>query len=218
MKKTNFIKESVILILLLAPVVFMLVVWNRLPDNLPLHWDIEGKIDRNGPKYVFALINICLYLLLIVIPKIDPRKKNYTIFSASYYKLRLIFTTFFSLLFFVVLYNAVYSGIEFDKMLPVSCLFLFAAIGNYFGIIRSNYFIGVRTPWTLNNDEVWKKTHLLAARLFVYGGILGGIICLFLDKPYSQCFAIAVFAVLILIPVVYSYVYYQKVVKNNSEC
>lgn len=212
MNKKNLIKETAILVILLAPIAFMFIVWDKLPEKLPVHWNINGEVDSYGAKYLFAVLNTALYLLFIVIPKIDPRKKNYTIFSVSYYKLRFILTLFFSLFLFVVIYNALYSPVDFEKIIPVGFLFLSAAIGNYFGIIRSNYFIGVRTPWTLNNDEVWKKTHVMAGRLWVYCGITGGLISLFLNMPIVQYFVIGVFIVMLVVPCVYSYVCYSKVV------
>jgi uncharacterized membrane protein len=217
MNKKNLIKEIVVLVFLLVPIIFMFIVWDKLPEKLPVHWNIKGEIDNYGAKYLYAIINAALYIVFLVIPKIDPRKKNYTIFSVSYYKLRFIITLFFSLLFFMVMYNALYSYIAFDKIFPVGFLFLFALIGNYFGTIRSNYFIGVRTPWTLNNDEVWKRTHVLAGRLWVYCGIIGGLICLFLNMQLSQYFAVGLIVIMVLVPIIYSYIYYQKVVKRNVE-
>ena len=188
----------------------MLLLWNRLPENLPVHWNIKGDADNYAAKYIFALLNTWLYLLFLIIPKIDPRKKNYTIFSTTYYKLRLIFTLFFSLFFLLVIYNAVYAMIDFEKIIPVSFLFLFALLGNYMGTIRSNYFVGIRTPWTLNNDKVWKETHLFEGKVMFFGGIAGGIISFFINKPYSQYFAFGVIITILLIPVVYSYIYYRK--------
>jgi len=210
MEKKNIIKESVILILLFVPILIMLLLWNRLPENLPVHWNIKGDADNYAAKYVFALLNAGLYLLFLIIPKIDPRKKNYTIFSTTYYKFRLIFTLFFSLLFLLVMYNAVYARIDFEKIFPVSFLFLFALLGNYMGTIKSNYFIGIRTPWTLNNDKVWRETHMFAGRIMFFGGIIGGLISFFISNPYSQYFAISVIIIMLLVPIVYSYVYYRK--------
>lgn len=210
MEKKNIIKESVILILLFVPILIMFLLWNKLPDKLPSHWNIEGQADSYSVKYLFAVINTGLYLLFLVIPKIDPRKKNYTIFSITYYKLRLIFTLFFSLFFLLVMYNAVYARIDFEKLFPVSFLFLFALLGNYMGTIKSNYFIGIRTPWTLNNDKVWRETHLFAGKIMFFGGIAGGIISFLINSPYSQYFAIAVIMVILFVPVIYSYIYYRK--------
>ena len=96
MNKKNLIKEIVVLVFLLVPIIFMFIVWDKLPEKLPVHWNIKGEIDNYGAKYLYAIINAALYIVFLVIPKIDPRKKNYTIFSVSYYKLRFIITLFFS--------------------------------------------------------------------------------------------------------------------------
>lgn len=211
MKKENVIKEIAILVILAAPIIFMLAIWNSLPEKLPVHWNISGEADDYGPRYLIPLLNIGLYLFLLIIPKIDPRKRNYTIFSASYYKLRIILTLFFSILIFLILYDAVYSNIDFGKLFPAGFLFLIAILGNFMATIRSNYFVGVRTPWTLNNEEVWRKTHYLAGKLWFYAGIIGGIIIIFLNKQTAQYFAITILIIIFIIPVIWSYIYYSKI-------
>jgi uncharacterized membrane protein len=216
MKKNNLIKEFIILVILSAPIIYMFTVWNSLPEKLPVHWNISGEIDNYGPRYLFPLLNIGLYLFLLVVPNIDPRKKNYTIFSATYYKLRVILTLFFSLLLFLVIYNSIYSNIDFGKLIPAGFLFLIALLGNYMATIRSNYFFGIRTPWTLNNDEVWRKTHFMAGKLWFYAGLSGGIIIIFLNKQTAQYFAIAILVLLLLIPVIFSYSFYSKIKLKND--
>jgi uncharacterized membrane protein len=216
MKKENLLKEIILLTILLFPVIYMLFVWSSLPEELPVHWNFAGESDDYGPRYIIPLLNIALYLFLIIVPKIDPRKKNYTIFSSSYYKLRLVLILFFSLLFFLVMYNAIYSPVDFGKIMPAGFLFLFAILGNFMGTIRSNYFVGVRTPWTLNNEEVWRKTHYLAGKLWFYAGLAGGIIILFLNKLYVEYFALILLVVMLLIPTVYSYIYYRKLETRNE--
>lgn len=211
MKNNNFIKELIIIVILILPVLYMLFVWNSLPELLPVHWGFSGEIDNYGPKYFYPLMNIVLYLLLLIIPRIDPRKKNYTIFSSTYYKLRLIFTIFFSILFFMVIYSAIHPNIDLGRLMPAGFLFLFSLIGNFLGTIRSNYFVGIRTPWTLNNDEVWRKTHFIAGKLWFYLGLVGGVIIIFLDKKTAQYFAISILVLLFIVPVIYSYLYYSKI-------
>ena len=216
MEKKNIIKESIILFVLLVPVLIMFLLWNKLPDNLPIHWNIKGEADNYDSKYLFAIINTGLYLLFLVLPKIDPRKKNYTIFSSTYYKLRLILTLFLSLFFLFVMYNAVYARVDFEKIFPISILFLLALLGNYMSTVRSNYFVGIRTPWTLNNEKVWKETHLLGGRLMFFGGIIGGIISIFISKPYSQYFAFSIIVIMLLVPMVFSFIYYKKLESGNE--
>lgn len=215
MKNKNIIKEFVILVLLLLPIIFMFFVWNRLPDYLPTHWNIKGEIDGYGPKYFYPLLNIFIYIVFIIIPKIDPRKRNYTIFSATFYKLRLILVLFASLFFSLVMINSLYTTIQFDKLLPAGILFLFSVIGNYLSTVRSNWFIGIRTPWTLDNEEVWKQTHIFAGRLFFFGGIAGATITLFLPKPVSYYFAILCILSLSIITALYSYFYFRKLEKSG---
>lgn len=216
MNKNNLIKEITILSILILPVIFMLMVWNLLPDKLPVHWNISGEIDSYGPNYVIPLLNTGLYLLLLLIPKIDPRKNNYTIFSSTYYKLRIILTLFFSILLILIIYDAIYSKVDFGKLMPAGFMFLFALLGNFMATIRPNYFLGVRTPWTLNNDEVWRRTHYMAGKLWFYLGIISGLLIIFLDKKTGQYFAVTVLAVILVVPVVYSYIQYSKLNTNSK--
>ena len=210
------IKESAILVILFAPVVFMLFVWNKLPESLPVHWNIRGEIDGYGPKYLFPLMSIALYVIFIMIPKIDPRKRNYTIFSATYYKLRLILTLFMSMFISVVIINSLYVRIQFERLIPASVLLLLAAIGNYLGTVRSNFFIGIRTPWTLDNEEVWRKTHLLGGRIWFFGGITGALAALFFPHPFSEYFALGCVVLMVIVPVLYSYFCFRNLEKART--
>lgn len=215
MKSRKIFQEVLIISIMFVPSGFMLIFKRLIPDKLPIHWGLSGEPDKFGPWYVFPLMIWFLYFLLLIIPKIDPRKLNYTIFSGSYYKLRIVIITFFNLLFGLVLYNSVYSGIDFGKILPVAFLFLIAIIGNYLGTIRSNYFIGIRTPWTLQNDEVWKRTHVISGRIWFYTGFAGGVIAWVLPKNAVAYFSIGVLLMLVLIPVVMSFIYYRKLEKSR---
>jgi len=214
--KINFLKESLILAIIFLPIIFMLAVWNKLPDSIPTHWNLKGEVDGWGPKYMYALIAVGMYVLFLIIPKIDPRKRNYTFFSATYYKLRLILMLFISLLSSLVMFDLLYVRVDFTKLLPASILFLLALIGNYLTTVRSNFFIGIRTPWTLDNEEVWRKTHLVGGRLWFFGGIAGGILTLILPYPASQYFAIGVVGCIVLTPLVYSYFSFRKLEKRAA--
>lgn len=154
MNKEFWKREILIWIVLLLPNIYFLIVYGQLPDELPIHWNIQGEADDYGPKYVLPLIHVAVYFLLLILPKIDPRKKNYDIFSKTYFKLRFAIVLFFGALNSVVFTSEL--GYEFDlaRIVVMGVLLLFVVLGNYMGNIRPNWFIGIRNPWTLENEEV----------------------------------------------------------------
>ena len=92
----------------------------------------------------------------------------------------------------------------------------FAALGNYFQTIRPNYFIGIRTPWTLENEQVWRETHQLGGKISMIGGLLM-MPLYFVSNQYFQAFAfIALVIVIALVPVVYSYIRYRAISNNTK--
>src|ERR1035438_700097 len=170
MNQTNNTKEAIIWLVLLSPFLYALLVWHKIPVMVPTHFDTNGAPDDYSSK-PFALIfmpamNIVIYFVLLFIPRIDPRKKNYAFFGSSYQNIRLLVHLFLAGLFIFITQttaggqrlqvNGLFSGI----------LFFLALLGNYMRTVRSNFFIGIRTPWTLSNDVVWRKTHELAGRIW----------------------------------------------------
>jgi uncharacterized membrane protein len=209
-------KEAPFWLLLAAPVVYLLVVRDRLPAEIPSHWNLRGEVDGYSPAWVLPLVHLGIYLLMLVLPKVDPRKKNYDIFSSSYYKIRLGITTFLSLI--VVLSIAVGTGTELPvtRLILISVLLLFAFIGNYLGTVRPNWFLGIRTPWTLDNEEVWRKTHLLASRFWFWGGWLGIVLTFLFPIHQLPFLIIGLLLILSLTPIVYSYFLHQQVSKKHE--
>jgi uncharacterized membrane protein len=217
--KTNFsiAKESILWVLVLAPILFVLFRWAEFPDRIPMHWNIKGEVDRYEGKWgVFLLpaIGLFIYLLLLIVPKIDPRKKNYDQFSGTYWNIRLAVGLMLCLLSFMILLASlgVAMNIGLWLMSGATCLFLF--LGNMFGKLRSNYFLGIRTPWTLENETVWMRTHRLAGKIWVFGSLI--MLPLVFLLPMNNLLAFLFFAyvvVLVIIPVVYSW----KISKENQQ-
>ncbi|MBD80819.1 MAG: hypothetical protein CL840_18025 [Crocinitomicaceae bacterium] len=213
---TKFLKKEVLnLIILIAPMVYLALVYDRLPVKLPIHWNLQGEVDGYGPKYLMALINIGVYVLLLILPKIDPRKKNYDIFSTTYSKLRLMFVLFFSAITCVIITDSLGFDINMDRVIYIGVILLLMAFGNYMGTIKPNWFIGIRVPWTIESESVWKKTHRLAGRIWFWLGFVLLILSFFLSKPMlSQALLVAV-AIMVIVPITYSYLTFQK--ENHSK-
>lgn len=193
---------------ILLPILAGGILWNQLPEQLPIHWNTAGEIDGYSSK-AFVVIGLPLILLAfhtftIFITLSDPKKQNH-----SEKILQLIFwiIPLLSILLSSLMYSAAMGkGIHMETFVSVSLGLLFVAIGNYLPKCQQNYTVGFKLPWTLHSEENWNRTHRLAGRLWVAGGfimmILGffGIIWLTMIVP----------AVMALIPSIYSYALHRK--------
>lgn len=205
------LRELILIILTAIPILYLLMNWDSLPVQMPVHFDSRGEPNGYGSKLVFIFLPVGLYLLFLILPFIDPRKKSYEIFSSTYFKLRVIFSIFFGVIDTFIIHNSLHGIEKMGLFVPISVLILFTLIGNYMGNIRPNYFVGIKVPWTLNNDLVWVRTHKMAGKLWFWGG-LTGIAALFLVKD-SVIVMIPVIVIISVVPIVYSYIIYQKTEK-----
>jgi uncharacterized membrane protein len=224
MEKSNRSKQEWIFWILLAvPFVYSAIVWNQLPERVPTHFNLHGEADDYSSKLFGAFglpcFAVVLYFILRYIPQIDPRKKNYEYFSKSYTGIRMVLTIFFVVIYFIILQTALgNANLLQPRLLFTSLCLLFALLGNYFRNIRPNFFVGIRTPWTLENPEVWKKTHELGGKFWFYGGLAGVVMSLLLPENAVVYLFVSLMVIMTMIPVVYSYIIFQKIRKqeNNS--
>lgn len=218
MEKLSSILKKDWLILILIVLGFALggYFYPSLPDRVPVHWNANGDINGYGSKLFGAfglpLINLGMYLMFILLPNIDPKKKNYNNFMSTYQFLKYLLIIFFLGIQLMTLLIA--TGVVVNKPILVQIMIslLFILLGNVMGRLKPNYFVGIKTPWTLANEDVWKKTHRLAAPLWVIGGILNILLSFTGTNSNGIAFMIIV-AVISIVPVGYSYFIYQKIVK-----
>jgi uncharacterized membrane protein len=208
MKRDKLVQELVIIVFTLLPIIYLVVNWNILPESMPIHFDAHGDPNGYGSRMVYVWMPVGLYFLMLLLPRIDPRKANYKVFEGSYYKLRLILALFIGLINAGVIWGVVNNSNAIHKFLPASIFLMFMLIGNYMGNFRPNYFVGIKVPWTLNSDEVWIRTHKLAGKLWFWGG-LAGIVLYFITERLDWVI-IPLTILLVLVPMVYSYIIYQK--------
>lgn len=205
-------KELPLIAIVLLPVIYLAIIWNKLPDRVPMHWSIGGEVDRYGSRTELLLISILLpmvlYILLLVVPQIDP-KKNLNKMGNKYQFFRLIFTALISGLSLFILYAAK-SETAKPQYIVLIIGVSYAILGNYFQTIKPNYFIGIRTPWTLENEAVWRTTHRLAGILWFIGGIIVVLLCLLLEPTPVFVSFLIVTGLLVIIPMVYSYVLFRR--------
>jgi len=220
MKNINWKKEFVIWLALLAPFIYAFIMWGKIPDRVPTHWNVKGEVDDYSGK-TFALLllpgmNVLMYFILFFIPRIDPRYQHYRLFGPSYQNIRLIIHIFFVGIFAFTIHAALTNNASGFNFFMAGMGLFFALLGNYMRTVRSNWFVGIRTPWTLSNEEVWRQTHLLGGRIWFYGGLVIAVTCLFLPQVAAGIVLAAGIGVMALVPVVYSYFKYRELVKTTS--
>lgn len=185
----------------------------HLPDRIASHWDAQGQVNGYMSKFwgifLFPIISAACFILLIFIPKLDPLKKNLEKFRDYYDFFIFIFLLFLFYLFILtILWNIGYVFNMTVLIIPGIALFFY-----YIGVLlhnaKQNWFVGIRTPWTLSNEEVWNKTHKLGGILFRAVAIisLAGII---FQKYAFLIFFVPMIAVVVFL-LIYSYVIFKKI-------
>ena len=217
MKKFTLMDGSALVIWLL-PAIYLLFTYNSLPQSVPMHYDLNGAVNRYGDKSEFFIIlglPVLVYLLLKFLPAIDPKKKvKYS--EASFQKLALGMVVFLSAITIIFIFSTLHPGIKPGKLiLPVIGL-LFAFMGNVMYNIKPNYFVGIRTPWTLESEDNWRSTHRLAGKIWFVGGIVLTIAILLIPERAGTIVFMCVAVIIALVPVIYSYVYFKRYQLNQN--
>lgn len=208
--KTTVIVSAVLILIVLLAGIFL---WSRLPETMASHWNEADQVDDYMGKFwgtfMVPAMMIGLTLLFLAIPAIDPLKKNIREFRGWFNIIIVLFNLFMAFVHGLTLaWNLGHTGFRMSSaMLPAMGL-LFVALGLMMRTAKRNYFIGIRTPWTLANDVVWEKTHKLGSKLFIAAGILTMLALFFPDQAIIILMASILGAALIAI--VYSYVAYRQ--------
>lgn len=201
------------LVLIVAATLAGLLLWNQFPEQMASHWDandqVDGYMSRFWGVFLMPIVTLGMLALFLVIPGIDPLKANIAQFRETF---NLFITFIVGFMLYVhaltLLWNLGYTSLGIGQsMLPAMGL-LFILIGSLLRKAKRNFFIGIRTPWTLSSDTVWDKTHQLGAVLFtasgvlaVIGGFIGGV------TAFWMLFIPLIGSALFL--VMYSYVLYR---------
>jgi uncharacterized membrane protein len=161
--------------------------WGRIPSNqrIPVHWNMEGKVDRYGGKseglVLIPLIALALSLVFSVLPLIEPRRANLEKSWGAYTAIWIGLLVFMGAIHAALVASAMGWIPNVPAIVSVCVGGLFALLGISLGGVRSNFFVGIRTPWTLSSELSWTRTHRLAARIFVVFGILFPVVGLLVD-------------------------------------
>lgn len=195
---------------LIIPLIFYWV----LPESIPVHWSMNATIDGYAPKiYILAMgvFPVGIYSFLGLIRKIDPKKENYSKFSGVYEIMRVCIAFFMLLMIIITIFTAFYpNALKMDLIITLMVGVLITVYGNYMPKIKHNFFCGIRSPWTIESQEVWAKTHRFAGKLWVAGGL--SFVCLgfFLTGMPLFSIMLAITAAISIIPYAYSYFIFNK--------
>jgi uncharacterized membrane protein len=208
---------------LAAPLVYLFIVWKELPPTVALHFNIDGQPDRMGSRnelitsiIVLSVVSFLVWLLLVNIHRIDP-KRHVAENRGRMQRLGFGMAVFMSMISCMIIYSAVNNAIGFSSSWILAATgLLFSFIGNYMPNIKPNYFAGFRLPWTLENEDNWKKTHALVGRLWFPGGLLIAVVCIFLPSRIAFYFFMTIMLVITLVPIIFSYRYFQQQKKSTN--
>lgn len=213
-------KEWFVLVLLVTPFFISFYLWNQLPEIVPIHFNIAGEADDFGPKWMTAFmlpaIALFTYIMLVVLPGIDPKKRIQSA-QKPIAAIRIISSVFMIGVYAIIM--AVTLGYEVDLGLYIRIATgaMILIVGNYLNSVKPNYFIGIRTPWTLENPEVWKRTHRFSSKLWIIGGLLLIALPFIPALSNSELVMIALVILLAGIPFLHSYIIFNKLHSNNQE-
>jgi uncharacterized membrane protein len=201
--------------LVIAAIAVAVSLWAypRLPPTVATHWSLRGTPDGfSGRGWAIAIIPLVILVLMglfNVLPKLDPRRENYAKFLGTYWLIANAVIVFMLIAHGMIIATGLGYSVKIDRLMPIGVGVLFIILGNYLTRVEPNWFVGIRTPWTLSSDTVWRKTHRTGGWLMVLGGFVVAA-CAFL--PHGAFLPLFVTAIVIMavIPIVQSYVLWKR--------
>ncbi|TAE48316.1 MAG: DUF1648 domain-containing protein [Bacteroidetes bacterium] len=215
MRITEFLKrEWLPLLLLVLPFAALAFLWDQFPEQIPMHFNALGEVDRYGKKgfelFLLPLTSVFVYALLTGIVAIDPKKPQ--ISPGAMHAMKSGVLLFLNTLFAYITWLQLNANPAFASkgIYAITALF-FLFLGNYMGKMRPSYFMGIRTPWTLSSDENWTRTHRLGGRVWVIGSVFMLLLIPFVPEIPLLVVFLTYVLVLVAVPIAYSgYLYFRQ--------
>jgi len=212
----NFKKEIPRFILILVPFLYLGIIWSSLPQEVPIHWNALGEIDGYGSKYTLLLLPILMpgltYLTFALIQRFTAIEQVAKM-GKKLNTLKFLILLFMSVLCMLIIHSSKEGLVGQPTFVFVSLGLLFTVFGNFFRTIQPNYFLGIRTPWTLKSAIVWKSTHEFAGKLWFVGGLIIALIALLSSSRIASFSIIGIVILITLVPLIYSYLESKKQTK-----
>ncbi|MFY9213796.1 MAG: SdpI family protein [Tissierellaceae bacterium] len=209
-KKINIYSLILIVLVLTMTIIF----YDKLPEEIPIHWNLKGEVDNYVSKpfgaFLSPLLMVAIWLGMKFLPNIDPRRHNYKKFESSYEIAIGVLVTFAFVLQMAIILSSLGYDISMDRIIMVMAGVMFVVIGNYLPKAKSNFFYGIKTPWTLSSEISWKKTHRLGGRLFVVSGLAIILSSLLFNETVRVVVMILTLLAVAIVPIWASYFYAKE--------
>ena len=202
---------------ILATLAGIAVAYPHLPNIVPVHWDAHGQANGWGPKWSLFLYGPGMMMLIVLLfsalPWLSPKKFEVDSFRATYLYIMIVIVAMLAYFHVLILLSGLGLVLDVSRAVIGGVCLLIALLGNVMGKVRRNFFVGIRTPWTIANEQVWNATHRFAAKTFFAAGMLG-LIAVILRAPFWLPMA----AILVgaLVPAFYSLIFYKQLERRGE--
>lgn len=205
-------------ILIAVSFAISLYAYPLLPSSVASHWDATGAVNGHMPAFwgafLIPMLSAVLFLVFRLIPRLDPLSENINAFKGDYHRFILIILLFLFLVNVQALLWNLGTEISFSLTMPVLLGGLFFYLGDLLGKVKRNWFIGIRTPWTMSSDVVWDKTHKVGGKLFKAAGVVSVLSVFF--PAYAFWVVIGSVILAALASIVYSYLAFSDLSKKKK--
>ena len=201
--------------LVIAVIAAGISIWAypQLPPTVATHWNVRGVADGFSGRLmavsIMPLVIIAMTGVFNVLPRLDPRRANYSKFIGTYWLIANAVILFILIGHGMIVATGLGYPVKIGRTMPIGVGLLFIVLGNYLTRVEPNWFVGIRTPWTLSSDTVWRKTHRTGGWLMVLGGIVIAACAFFPPGAFLPLFIAAVL-IMAVIPIVQSYVLWKR--------
>ncbi len=191
-------------------------LYSRLPEQIPIHWNIRGEVDGYGSKSWAAFLcpgcMAAVIALFVLLPRLSPKQFEVDSFRETYLFVMVLIVALFGYIHALTLLAALGHSFGMDRTLMAGLFLFFALMGNVMGKLRRNFWIGIRVPWTLASERVWNDTHRLAAWLWFAGGLVGFALAL----AGLPVVSLVVLGVIVVVPIAYSLLLYKRLERRGE--
>lgn len=202
---------------ILATLAATVMAYPQLPAIVPIHWDARGNVNGWGPKWTLFLLGPALMSFMVLmfsaLPWLSPKKFEVDSFRATYLYIMVVTIAMLAYIQILILLNSLGMALDISRAIEGGVCLLIALLGNVMGKVRRNFFVGIRTPWTLASERVWNTTHRFAAKTFVAGGLLG-LVAVMVRAPFWAPMALILTAA--LAPAAYSLILYKQLERRGE--
>jgi uncharacterized membrane protein len=209
------------LVMVLVAFALSAAAYPWLPPRVPIHWNLQGQVDGYGGKTLSTLLTPAimtgLWLLLAALPWLSPQQFKLDTFQPTYWFIACAVLAMLAYIHGLLLWAALRGGLDITRTMLAGVLLMFGALGVVLTDVKRNFWVGVRTPWTLASERVWDDTHRVAAWLFVIAAAAGLVIVVLpLPLPTVTLTIISLILLATIGPVFYSLIHYKQLERRGA--